>query len=160
MRLIVSSPSFRDRGDFEHARDDIYPAMTHAMDLEALDRDFLRRTVRTTLGLGAVLTAWLVQTLQMPLLGGFAAGVLIGAGGLAATTWAVDRATARTGRWLMLPVAVMLGKLVALYFALWVLVWRFEFSALALAAGVSLVLAVIVLKVAGRRLTPAGAGIR
>jgi len=124
--------------------------------IDGLDRAFLERSLRTTLVLGAVLTLWLVQTLEMSLLGGFASGVLIGAGGLALTMWAVDRAMQREGSArTAIPVAVMLGKALALYLALRVLVWRWAFSPLALGAGTGLVMLVIVLKVIGRMTAPA-----
>lgn len=124
--------------------------------LEGLDRGFLERTVRTTLVLGAVLTGWLVQTLQMPLLGGFAAGVLIGVGGLALSMWAVDQASCCDLSWRRyIPACVMLVKAVAFYLALRVLIWRWQFSVAALAAGAGLVMIVIVLKAIGRMLAPA-----
>ena len=123
--------------------------------LEALDRAFLERTIRTTLVLGVVLSLWLVQTLSMPLLGGFASGVLIGAGGLALTMWAVDQAMRREGNArTAIPVGVMLTKALALYLSLRVLVWRWDFSPVALGAGTGLVMIVIVLKVIGRNMAP------
>ena len=119
--------------------------------IEGLDRAFLQRTLRTTLILGAVLTSWLIQTLQMPLLGGFASGVLLGVGGLALTMWAADQATKRETSWrTYLPAGVMVCKALLLYLSLRVLVWRWAFSPLALGAGASLVMVVIVLKVIGR----------
>ena len=155
---IVSSPGF---AHVAHAIITMTHEIVHsspAVVLDGLDRSFLNRTLRTTLILGSVLTAWLVQTLQMPLVGGFAAGVLFGVGGLAATMWAVDQAMRSQDSWRRsLPVMVMLGKVLALYLALRILVWRWEFSPVALGAGAGLVMAVIVLKVIGRMTLPAEA---
>lgn len=134
--------------------------MTNAMTefkIDGLDRGFLERTLRTTLALGAVLSLWLVQTLQMPVLGGFAAGVLLGVAGLASTMWAADCAQgkSKTARWrTYVPAAVMVFKAGLIYLSLRVLVWRWAFSPAALCVGASLVMIVIVLKVIGRNMAP------
>lgn len=134
--------------------------MTNAMtgfNVEGLDRAFLERTVRTTLALGCVLSLWLVQTLQMAVLGGFAAGVLLGVAGLASTMWAADHAAskAKAVKWrTYVPAAVMVCKAGFVYLSLRLLVWRWAFSPVALGAGASLVMIVIVLKVIGRNMAP------
>lgn len=116
--------------------------------IEGLDTAFLRRTLRTTLILGLVLSLWLVQTLAMPVLGGFAAGVLVSVAGLAATMKVAEVSARRSRSWI--PAAAAVAKAVMLYLGLRVLVWQWGFSPLALAAGASLVVVVIVLKVVGR----------
>jgi hypothetical protein len=125
------------------------------------DERFIERCRRTTLGLGAFLTIWLCQTLDAALIGGFASGVLVGAGLLAGTAAIVrfampePGAAARRG----LAAALALAKLGVAFLVLRLALVGLGFSAAALAAGFTLVLAVIVLKTVGRELARAtGAG--
>jgi hypothetical protein len=67
---------------------------------------------------------------------------------------AARRGPGRFRTWL--PVAVGLTKAALIYLAFRVLIWKFLFSPLALAAGVSLVVLVIVLKVVGQVLMLVG----
>ena len=123
--------------------------------MEVLDEAFLQRTYRTTLLVGSLLTLSLVQSVDVPLIGGFASGVLIGVTGLWATAWTVDEALNRNQRRAWVPIALSLCKLGALYLLFRVLLGRFAFSCPALVVGMSLTMAVIVLKVLGRQLADA-----
>jgi protein-S-isoprenylcysteine O-methyltransferase Ste14 len=125
-----------------------------SQDLLNLDIQFLARVERTTLQLGLVLSLMLVQTLQFPLVGGFASGVLIGALSLRTTMWAVDSAfnsNSERAKWI--PAAVLVAKLGIICGLLRLLVGGLGFSILSLACGLTLVFLVISLKIVGIQLT-------
>jgi hypothetical protein len=116
----------------------------------SFDEGFLARVQKTTLLLGVVLTLVLVQTLNFPVVVGFAAGVMIGVGSLRATAWLVKRTLSPTSYQSgVVPVGVVMGKLALIGATLPLLIGSWGCSAPAIAAGVSLVVVVIGLKAIG-----------
>lgn len=118
-----------------------------------LDREFPRRVCRTTALVAGLLAVWLGDRFGWRVSVGLLAGAALGAGGLLAVDWMVRQLGSQMARQSRKLVLLGLLKLPLMGLVVW-LVYRFSGGETrvmaALAAGASLVPAVIVLKVLSR----------